>query len=177
MKDKERETMSETLPAHSREGDSTPRENPGSRDPGYFEKVAHGVGSLTKGLLLTLSYLVNPKKVVTQQYPENRETLKMTQRFRGSVIMPHDDNGDHNCTGCAICDRACPNGTISVLTTNNEKGKKVLGKFVYRLSQCTLCNLCIEACPFDAIRMGPGFEWSRYSREPIDQVLNRREGR
>lgn len=144
---------------------------------GYFEKIFKGVTSLLSGMWLTLGYLVNPKKVVTQQYPENRDTLKMSQRFRGSVIMPHDDNNDHNCTGCKICEKACPNGTISILNTKNEKGKKVLGQFVYRLSQCTLCNLCIEACPFGAIDMGPEFEWSDFSRKPLDQVLNKKEGR
>ena len=126
---------------------------------------------------LTLSYLVNPKKVVTQQYPENRKTLKMTDEFRGSVIMPHNQDGDHNCTGCKICEKACPNATISIHNTKNEKGKKVLGEFVYRLSQCTLCNLCIEACPFGAIEMGQDFEWSEISRKPIDQILNQNEGR
>jgi len=143
----------------------------------YFEKVITGLVSLLKGMSVTISYLVNPKKVVTQQYPENRATLKMTPRFRGSVVMPHGEDGEHTCTGCGLCDKACPNGTISILMTKNEAGKKVLGKFIYRLSQCTLCNLCIESCPFDAIRMGPDFEWSTYSRTPIDQVLNNKIGR
>jgi len=143
----------------------------------YFTKIVKGITSLTSGMKLTLSYLVNPKKVVTQQYPENRDTLKLSDRFRGSVIMPHNENGDHNCTGCKICETACPNGTISIHNTRNEKGKKVLGQFIYRLSQCTLCNLCIEACPFGAIDMGPEFEWSDFSRMPLDQVLNTKEGR
>ncbi len=143
----------------------------------YFKKVFGGLKSLLTGMGITFSYLINPKKVVTQQYPENRESLKMANRFRGHVIMPHDENEDHNCTGCKICEKACPNGTISIHNTKNEKGKKVLGEFIYRLSQCTLCNLCVEACPFGAIDMGHDFEWADFSRKPLDLKLNKKEGR
>jgi NADH-quinone oxidoreductase subunit I len=136
-----------------------------------------GILSLIQGMLLTLSYLVNPKKIVTQQYPENRDTLELPQRFRGQVIMPHDEQGEHKCTGCTLCDKACPNGTISVLNTTNTKGKKVLGKYIYRLDQCTLCNLCIEACPFDAIHMGREFEFSTQNKEDLTLILNKKEGR
>ena len=66
--------------------------------------------------------------------------------------MIHNENNQHRCTGCGICEKACPNGTISVLTTKDLAGRKVLGRYIYRLSQCTLCNLCIESCPFGAIK-------------------------
>ena len=135
------------------------------------------VGSLFKGMWITLRYLIRPKRIVTREYPENRDTLKMTERFRGQVVMPHDEQGEHNCTACTLCEKACPNGSISILTTKNLASKRVLGEFVYRLSSCTLCNLCIEACPFDAIRMGPGFEMASYERAPLDFVLNKKEGR
>jgi len=143
----------------------------------FFKLMIQAPFSLLRGMLVTGSYLVNPKKIVTQQYPENRDTLKLPERFRGSVIMPHDQHNNHNCTGCRICEKACPNATISINVTTNEKGKKVLGEFVYRYSQCTLCNLCIEACPFGAITMGTDFEWAAYDRESIDQILNKRQGR
>jgi NADH-quinone oxidoreductase subunit I len=135
------------------------------------------VKSLLSGMWVTLKYLLQPRRVVTRQYPENRETLKFPARFRGQVVMPHDENGDHNCTACLLCEKACPNGTISILSTKGVSGKRVLGKFVYRFSQCTLCNLCIEACPFDAIRMGHGFEEASFRREDLVRVLNRKEGR
>ena len=132
---------------------------------------------LLKGMGVTFGYIRKPSRVVTRQYPENRGTLKMTERFRGQVVMPHDDQGDHTCTACTLCEKACPNGSISILTTKNIASKRVLGAFVYRLSSCTLCNLCIEACPFDAIRMGHGFEMAAFSRDPLDLILNKKEGR
>ena len=140
-------------------------------------RFAGSVSALLKGLGVTLNYIIHPKRVVTREYPENRETLKFPERFRGQVVMPHDENNDHNCTACTLCEKACPNGSISILTTKNIASKRVLGQFVYRLSSCTLCNLCIEACPFDAIRMGHGFEMAGYTREELDLILNKKEGR
>ncbi len=96
----------------------------------------------------------------------------MTSRFRGHLSMPSDFQGNNRCTGCGICERACPNGTISVLTSKDISGRKVLGKYVYRLSQCTLCNLCVESCPYGAIEMGHHFELAVYDRAKLTFVLN-----
>lgn len=132
---------------------------------------------LVKGMNVTFRYFRKPSRVVTREYPENRDSLKFPERFRGQVVMPHDEQGEHTCTACTLCEKACPNGSISILTTKNIASKRVLGAFVYRLSSCTLCNLCIEACPFDAIRMGHGFEMATYTRDPLDLILNKKEGR
>ena len=72
--------------------------------------------------------------------------------------------------------KACPNGTISVLTSKDLSGRKVLGKYIYRLSQCTLCNLCVESCPFGAIVMGKDFELAVYDREELTFILNQSHG-
>ena len=91
---------------------------------GYCTKIATGFFSLLQGMRLTLSYLVDPRKVVTQQYPENRETLDIFPRFRGRLTMVINETGGNNCTGCGLCEKACPNGTISVLNTKDAAGKK-----------------------------------------------------
>ncbi len=142
-----------------------------------FSSMMKDTLNLFKGMGVTFRYISHPGTVVTREYPENRDTLKMPERFRGQVVMPHDEQGEHNCTACTLCEKACPNGSISILTTKNLASKRVLGEFVYRLSTCTLCNLCIEACPFDAIRMGHGFEMASYKRDELDYVLNKTEGR
>jgi NADH-quinone oxidoreductase subunit I len=142
-----------------------------------FGSLCKDVLGLFKGMGVTLRYLARPKRIVTREYPENRDTLAFPERFRGQVVMPHDEQGEHTCTACTLCEKACPNGSISILTTKNLASKRVLGQFVYRLSSCTLCNLCIEACPFDAIKMGHGFEMASYNREDLDLILNRKEGR
>ena len=95
----------------------------------------------------------------------------MFDRFRGPVTMPHNDKGENTCTGCGICEKACPNGSISVLATKDISGRKVLGKYVYRIAQCTFCGLCVEACQFDAIALARDFELSVYDRNELTWVL------
>lgn len=139
--------------------------------------IVDSAKSLVTGLGITLRYFTHPSEIVTAEYPNNRDTLKFPERFRGCVVMPHDENGEHKCTACTLCEKACPNGTISILTTKNVTGKRVLGRFVYRLAQCTLCNLCIEACPFGAIEMGHDYEMATENKEDLTLVLNKKEGR
>ncbi|MDH3348873.1 MAG: NADH-quinone oxidoreductase subunit I [Desulfobulbaceae bacterium] len=141
----------------------------------HLKEIVTGFVSLLKGMKLTFGYLISPKKVITQQYPENRETLKMFPRFRGRLKFRLDEEGRHLCTACSMCERACPNGTISVLSTKDENKRKVLAKYVYRLNQCTLCNLCVESCPFGALEMGHDFEMASYDRDSLVFILNQKE--
>lgn len=147
------------------------------RSARYIKRIGTGAWSLIQGLRVTLYYLFHPREIVTEEYPENRDTLVMHEAFRGMVTMPHDAESEHRCTACGICEKACPNGSISILTTKNEASQRVLGQFVYRFSQCTLCNLCVEACPFDAIRMSQAFETATLDKAGLDLVLNKKEGR
>lgn len=143
----------------------------------YFKRCITGPISLIKGLSVTLSYFFNPKKIVTEQYPENKKTLKMHPRYRGRLEMIEDENGDNLCTACGLCEKACPNASINVLPTKNIAGKKVLGRYLYHLGSCTQCGLCVEACPFGAIRMNQEFELSSESVDLFDLILNKKEGR
>lgn len=136
------------------------------------------VKTLLTGMSVTAYYFFNARKeIITQQYPENRDTLKMFDRFRGEVIMPHDDNNEHRCTGCSACEIACPNGTIEIIwdRKENEEGKKkkLLDQFVYHLQMCTMCGLCIPACPTDAIIMSQDFEHAVFDRSELTKVLNK----
>ena len=142
----------------------------------YLDDVFGAVKSLAKGMKTTGGYFIRPKERITEQYPDNRDTLVMPERFRGEVIMPHDENNQHACTGCTACELACPNGTIKVITkfdiTPEGKKKKAVDTFIYHLELCTMCNLCVQACPTYAIKMGQNFEHSVYDRKKLTKTLN-----
>ena len=140
----------------------------------YFKTIYTAVSSLLKGMKLTGYYFTHHKEIITQNYPENRDSLNLPERFRGEVVMPHDEKNEHRCTGCTACELACPNGTIKIITKFevNEEGKKkkALNTFIYHLELCTMCNLCIEACPTDAIKMAQTFEHSVYDRSKLTKT-------
>jgi len=142
----------------------------------YISEVYQAVSSLLKGMKTTGSYFVRPKEIITQQYPDNRAEMKIPERFRGEVVMTHDENNEHACTGCTACELACPNATIKIVTkfdtTPEGKKKKALDTFVYHLELCTMCNLCVEACPTSAIKMAQTFEHSVYDRSQLLKKLN-----
>jgi len=143
----------------------------------YIADVLGAIKSMAMGMKKKLYYFTHHKEIITQQYPVNRSTLIMADRFRGEVVMPHNDTNEHRCTGCTACELACPNGTIKVITkfdiSPEGKKKKAIDKLVYHLELCTMCNLCIEACPSDAIKMAPTFEHSVYDRSQLTKILNK----
>jgi NADH-quinone oxidoreductase subunit I len=91
--------------------------------------------------------------------------------------MPHDENGYHKCTGCKICEKACPNGSIIITTRKGEvSGKNELDRYVWRQDACVVCNACVQACPFGAIAMTPAFENAVYDRRLLIYSLNKYAG-
>lgn len=141
----------------------------------YISEIWNAVKSLLKGMKLTGYYFTHHKEIITQNYPEVKQQLP--ERFRGEVVLIHDENNEHACTGCTACELACPNGTIKIITkfdvSPEGKKKKALDTFVYHLELCTMCNLCIEACPTSAIKMAQNFEHSVFNRNDLTKKLNK----
>ena len=144
----------------------------------YIKDVWAGFKSLLTGMKVTGKYaLTHHRNKITQQYPDNRDELVLPERFRGEVVMIHDENNEHACTGCTACELACPNATIKIVTKfevdeATGKKKKAIDQFVYHLELCTFCNLCIEACPTNAIKMAQTFEHSVTDRTQLTKILN-----
>jgi NADH-quinone oxidoreductase subunit I len=142
----------------------------------YMSGLFHGVWTLLVGMKVTGSYFFRPWTIVTRKYPENRKKLKMFDRYKGVLIMPHNEENQNKCTGCGICELNCPNGSIEVLTymavLDDGKKKKTLDKYIYHLGMCTFCNLCVTTCPSDAITWGKDFEQAVFSRAALNKILN-----
>ncbi|HNW72336.1 MAG: 4Fe-4S binding protein [Bacteroidales bacterium] len=142
----------------------------------YFSDIFRAVISLLKGMRVTAGYFFSPRQIVTQQYPENRKTLEMFDRYKGEVIMPHNDQNQHRCTGCAICETNCPNGSIEIIQAKVDmpdgKKKRIIDKHIYHLSMCTFCGLCIKSCPSNALAWGQEFEHAVFDRTKLTKILN-----
>ena len=140
----------------------------------YFGTLFQGVRSLGVGLKTTMKEFFTKK--ITEQYPENRKELQMFDRFRGALIMPHNADNEHHCIACGLCQNACPNGSIRVVSemveTEDGKKKKQLLRYEYNLGSCMFCQLCTNACPHDAIQFSNEFENAVFDRNRLIRTLN-----
>ncbi len=140
----------------------------------YFTSLGKGVASLIKGMEVTGKEFVTPK--ITERYPEDRDTFKWPERFRAELHLKYDDEGRHKCIACGICERSCPNGTITIqskmVDTPDGKKKKKLDRWIYDLGSCTFCQLCVTNCPTGAIAFDNDFEQAVFTRSKLMKQLN-----
>jgi len=140
----------------------------------YISGIFKALKSLVGGMRETWKELWTKK--VTMQYPENRKTLIISDRWRSELIMPHDENNEHACTACGICMINCPNGTITVtpkmVETEDGKNKKILDTHIWNYGSCTFCNLCAITCPSDAIIFNNDFEGAVFNKSKLLHQLN-----
>jgi len=142
----------------------------------YFKDIFRSMGSMLSGMEVTGHYFLNFRKALTEEYPENRLSLNLSPRFKGELMLMHDMDNMHKCTGCSACQLACPNGSISIVEkrelTEDGKNKKRLQTFVWQHSMCTFCSLCVDACPTGALKMDQSFEFSFSDRSFLTKTLN-----
>lgn len=118
----------------------------------------YGKGLLT-GMGITLREFFRKKP--TELYPEERP--KLTERFRGGKLALEPEK----CIACSLCSMSCPNGSIRLVITKDEAGKRKLGEYEYDAGACMYCNLCIESCPQKCIKWDKKFDFAGYSRKHL----------
>jgi NADH-quinone oxidoreductase subunit I len=142
----------------------------------YFGGIVEGMKTLATGMKVTLKEYFTPKS--TEQYPENRKTtLHVAKRHRGRLVFKRTEDGAYKCTACTLCEKACPNGTIKIVSEMRVdeatgKKKRALVDYQYDLGDCMFCQLCTNACNFDAIEFTNDFENAVFDRNRLVLHLN-----
>ena len=144
----------------------------------YFGEIGAAVKTLAVGMKTTLREYFTPKS--TEQYPENRKTtLHVSARHRGRLVMNRDENGNVKCVACTLCEKACPNDTIKIVsqmvTTEEGKKKRQLVDYQYDLGDCMFCQLCVNACNFVAIKFTNDFENAVFDRDKLVLHLDKEQ--
>src|SRR5438477_4537822 len=142
-----------------------------------------GTGIL-KGMAVTARNFVGSyfekERLITVQYPEERETLPENYRnFPFLVYDTQDAEAGLRCVACKICEKECPPQCIYIVKSDDKK-PDYMGKpqfypkvFDIDISVCMSCQICVEVCPFEALMMDKVFELSR--RERFDALLMRKD--
>ncbi len=111
----------------------------------YFSSLGQGISSLLKGMQVTGKEFITPK--ITEKYPEDRNTVKVPERFRAILTLKYDEDGRHKCIACGMCERSCPNGTIHLTTkmvdTPTER-KRRSSTAIHTISAPALSANCVS---------------------------------
>ena len=140
---------------------------------------------IIKGLAVTAKNFAgsyhDPKRMVTEQYPEERPKLPEAYRNFPFLVTENalDPMGTLRCVACQICEKECPPQCIYIEKSKDKKpdavGKPQLYPAVFDIdiAVCMSCQICVEVCPFDAIKMDQVFEVAATDR--FSGLLLRRE--
>lgn len=133
----------------------------------YFSNIVEALLTTFEGMSITLDHFF--RRPVTYDYYAYGDHKRMPKLLAKDGIERYSDTlsdgyrgileVDGNiCTGCSICEKACPIGVISIGKGKNEEKKMQVNSFIIDNSKCMYCGLCSKDCPTQAIQHTKEFE-------------------
>jgi len=129
---------------------------------------------ILKGMVVTARNMIgsyfdraHAKRLITEQYPEERPTLPEASRsFPFLVFDGQDPEAGMRCVACKICEKECPPQCIFIEQDRDANGKLLRRPKIFDIdiSVCMGCQICVESCPFESIRMDNIYEMSSCDR-------------
>src|SRR5258708_36830241 len=118
---------------------------------------------IVKGLIETgrnfVGSYTDKDRLITVQYPEEREPLKEAARnFPFLVFDGEDPQAGLRCVACQICEKEGPPQCIYITKSKDKKpdyiGKPQFFPSVFDIvgSVCMSCQIWFEVCPFERIK-------------------------
>lgn len=117
--------------------------------PSYPQVFWRTIFGLLKGMKLTLGVFSSPKQIVTRQYPENRATLHLTERFRGNLRFkfPNTDARERH---QAYVEKLAVEAKVSLALAAEWSRDDNPDRWYHN---CTGCKNCEVACPNASIKV------------------------
>lgn len=126
----------------------------------FFSYVVYYIKSIFIGMSITLRYFIDPREVITMQYPD--EKWEMPPRYKGFHTVAFE--GKEACIGCMQCQRICSEKSIQLKASMGEDKKRRVDEFYVNLATCSFCGNCQEVCPTKSIKLGSGYEGSVWDK-------------
>ena len=132
--------------------------------------------ALLGGLRITLGHairILQRKKKVTMQYPEERWDSQMPEYYRGAPALVTDEHGRERCVACQLCEFICPPRAITIRPEeipSDDPWAKVEKRpraFDIDMIRCIYCGMCEEVCPEQAIFLRKDYAITGLNRQEM----------
>ncbi|HUF62517.1 MAG TPA: NADH-quinone oxidoreductase subunit I [Verrucomicrobiales bacterium] len=140
----------------------------------WFEKLF--IPGIVEGLRITLRHalrILQRRRKVTMQYPEERWDSQLPEYYRGAPALVTDEQGRERCVACQLCEFICPPRAIRMTPGEIPAGgpwakvEKYPRDFEIDMIRCIYCGLCEEVCPEQAIFLRKDYAITGYTREEM----------